>query len=66
MCSEEYGSTNGLKMGLPLQVWVEKTVYGVEIHWLSDNENVSGTAVCKEGHADYLLVYDRTYDYWFH
>ena len=30
--------TNGLNMGLPL--WVEKTVGGVDTHWLSGNEKI--------------------------
>ena len=36
---------------LPLWVWVEKTIDGVEIHWLSSKEKVPDAAVSKEGHA---------------
>ena len=43
--------TNGLKMGFPLQTWVEKTVHGLEIYWLSGKKKVPGTVVSKEGHC---------------
>ena len=51
-------------MGL-LQVQVEKTVNGVETHWLSGKENVPGPAVSKEGDVDNVLGCERTHDYWF-
>ena len=41
-------------MGLPLQLWVEDTVQGMETHRLSDKEKVSDAAVCKEDHNDSL------------
>ena len=31
--------TNALNMGSKLRAWVEKTVYSMEIHWLSADEN---------------------------
>ena len=40
--------TNGLNMGLPLWDWIEKTVHGMEMHWLSGKEKVPGAAVSKE------------------
>ena len=55
---------NWLNMGLP--PWVEKTVYEVEIHWLSSKEKVPGAAVIKGGHADSLLGCESAHHYWFH
>ena len=55
--------TNGVKMGLPLQTWIEKTVYTVETHWLSSKEKVPGIAVHKEGHADSVLGHERIHIY---
>ena len=37
---------------MPQQAQVEKTVDGVETHWLSGKETVPGATFCKEGHAD--------------
>ena len=45
-------------MGLPLQI--EKTVYGIETHWLSGKGKVLGTAVNREGHADSNLEHEKT------
>ena len=39
-------------MGVPQQVWVEKSVHGVEIHQLSCKEKVPRAPFSKEGHAD--------------
>ena len=52
MCMEKYvltkkKYTNGLHMHLPLPAWVEKTVHGVETHWLAGKEIVPGLAVSK-------------------
>ena len=52
-------------MDLPLQAWVEKTVYGVEIRWLSGREIIPDAVVSKEGHADSYLGHERTHHYWF-
>ena len=43
--------TNELNMALPQWGWVEKTVYGVETHWLSCKEKVLGAMVRKEGQS---------------
>ena len=64
-CFGEKMFTNGLKMGLSLLVWIEKTVHEVEIHWLSSKEKVPGTAVSKEGDADSVLGQERRHYYWF-
>ena len=32
-------------MDISQQYWVEKTLHGVETHWLSGKENVPGTTV---------------------
>ena len=53
--------TNGLNMVLPKQTRLEKTGNGVEIHWLFGKEKVLGVVISKEGHADILLVHERTY-----
>ena len=52
-------------MGLPQQVWTEKEVSGMEMHWLSGKENVLSAAVSKEGHADSVLGNESTHDYLF-
>ena len=39
--------THKLNMGLSLWAWVEKTVHGVETHWISGKEKVLGEAVSK-------------------
>ena len=44
--------TNGLNIALPLRAQDEKTVNGVEIHWLSSKEKVPGTAISKEDHNE--------------
>ena len=54
-----------LNMGLPQRTWVEKTVHGIETHWLSGQENVPGTAVSKEGHADTQLGNKMNDQSWF-
>ena len=56
------GFTNGQKTGLALRVWIEKTGHLVEIHWLSNKENVPRAAVSKEGHADSVQGHERTHD----
>ena len=40
--------TNGLNMGLTLWAWTEKTVHGIETHWLSCKEKVLGATDSKE------------------
>ena len=50
---------NKLNMDLPLWDWVEKTVHGVEIHWLFGKEKVLGTVISKEGHADIFLRHEK-------
>ena len=57
--------TNGLNLSLPLRSWVEKTVNGVETHWLSCEEKVLGAAINKEGHADSVLGHEKIHHYWF-
>ena len=52
---------NWLNIDLPLQAWVEKTVHGMETHWLSSKEKVPGAAVSKESHAVSLLEHERTH-----
>ena len=65
-CFSQKIFANGQNMGLPLWAWVEKTVYGVETHWLFGKEKIPGTAVSKEGHADNLLKNERSFHhYWF-
>ena len=39
---------NELSMSLPLRIWMTKTVYWVETHWISGNEKVPGVADRKE------------------
>ena len=41
-CFNQKTFINRLNMGLSLQVWVEKTVHGVETHCLSGKEKVPG------------------------
>ena len=53
--------TNGLNMSLLLQASVEKTVYKVETHWLSDKEKVPDAVVSKEAHVDSVLGHH----YWY-
>ena len=53
------------KHGLPLRAWREKTVNGVERHWLFAKETVPCTVVIKEGHADSLLGCERANHHWF-
>ena len=45
---------NGLNMGLWWWDWVKKPIY-----------RVPSAVVNKEGHADSLLGYERTHQYWF-
>ena len=51
-------------MGFLQQAWAEKTVYGVETHWLSNKEKVIGAAVNKDD-IDSLRAHERTHHYWF-
>ena len=48
-----------LDMDLPLWVWTEKTVHGMEISWFSGKEKVLEAAVSREGHVDCVLEYQR-------
>ncbi len=57
--------TNQINMGLQQRTWVEKRVHGVETHWISGKEKVSGAAVSKVAHADSLLEHDKIYHYLF-
>ena len=73
-CFSQKMFTNELNMGLPLQAWVEKTVHGVDIHWLSSKKKIKikkkikkevpDTGISKR-HADNHLGYERTHQYWF-
>ena len=56
---------NGLNMALPQWTWVEKTLHGVESHWLSGKEKVLGIAASKEGHGDSVLGHKRINHYKF-
>ena len=56
---------NGLDMGLPLQTWVKKTVYGMETCRISGKEKVLGAAVSKDSHANRLEGYEMMHHYWF-
>ena len=51
-CFSQRMFTNELVIGLPLWVWIKKTVYGEKIHWLSGKEKVPGAAVSKKEDAD--------------
>ena len=44
-CSNQKLLTYGLKMGVPLRFWVEKTVHEVKTHRLSGKEKVLGINV---------------------
>ena len=71
MCLEKYFLVkkifiNGLNTGFPLQVWIGKTVHGMEIHRFPGKEKVLGAEAIKEGHADSLLEHERTHNDWFH
>ena len=57
--------TNGQNMGLPLWVWVKKTVDEVEQRQLSNKEKVPGAADNKAGHVDSVLEHERTNQNWF-
>ena len=48
-------------MCLTLQTLAEKTDHGEEIHRLFGKEDVSSTAVIKEGHVDSLFGQERTH-----
>ena len=52
------------KCGFAIMILNQKTVYRIEIHWLSDKEKVPDTAVCKED-ADSLMQYEKIHHYWF-
>ena len=52
-------------MGLPLWVWVEKTVHGVKTDWLSCKKKVLGIVIRKESHIDHPLGHERTHESWF-
>ena len=47
-CSKK--KINGINMGSPQRSWVEKTIYGVKIFWLSGKEKVPDAVISKEGH----------------
>ena len=64
-CFSKKNFLNQQNMDLLLQAQVKKTVHRVETHWHSGKEKVPGAAVNKEGDADSLLRYERTYHYWF-
>ena len=57
--------TKWQNIGLPLWEWVGKTVYGVEIDWLSGKKQVLGASRMKDLHADSLQWQQRDYHYWF-
>ena len=44
---------------LPQRVYVEKTVDGKEIHWLSGKEKVSGATVNKDNQTVSLLGHKK-------
>ena len=46
-------------MGLPVWSRAEKTVHGIEKHWLSGKEEFLGAMVNKEDHADSVLRHKR-------
>ena len=48
---------------MPPQALVEKTDYGMEIHWLSGKEIILGPAFSKEGDADSLLRHEKSCHY---
>ena len=52
-------------MSLQLQAWVEKTVHGVETHWLSGKEKVPAATVSKVGYSDSILEHEKTPHNWF-
>ena len=54
--------TNGLNIGLSLQVRVENIVHCVEKWWLFGKEKVQYAVINKEGHADNLLGHEKTHD----
>ena len=49
-------------MGLPNQTLFEKSVLGVETHWLSIKENIPGVVISKD-QADSLQGSERTHHY---
>ena len=53
-----------LNMGLPQQAWVEKTIHGVETHWLSGKKNIRGAAISKDN-ANSFMGHERIPYYWF-
>ena len=53
--------TNGLNMGLPLQIRVKKTIHQVKTHWLSSKEKVLGTVFSQKGHTESLLRQERAH-----
>ena len=57
--------TKGEHIDLSLWARVEKTIHGVETHWLSRKEKVPGVALSKEGQADCPLEHERTHNYSF-
>ena len=48
-------------MGLPLRVWVEKTIHGVEIHQLYSTEKVLSAGVKQGGDADSVQGLENLY-----
>ena len=55
--------TNELNVGLPRGVWVEKTVYGVQTHWLSGTEKILDEAASKQDDTENLLGHRRINQY---
>ena len=47
-------------MGLRLKAWIENTYPEEKTRQLSGKEKIFGAAVCKEGHTDSVLKYERT------
>ena len=63
-CFNQKMFINGLIMGLSLRGRVEKTVHGVEIHWLWGKKGLD-IVVSKESLADSVLGHKRSNHYWF-
>ena len=63
-CFCEKVLTNKQDIALPLWTKVEKTVNGVETHWISRKERVPGAVVSKEGDFESLLGNWKTHLGW--
>ena len=57
--------TNDQNIGLLQRAQIEKTVHGIETHWLFGKENVPGAVVYKEKDAGSLVGHEMIHDYWF-